>query len=320
MALTRRRFVAAAGLGAALPVGGRAQALRPLTLQAAGGSGAEVIGYFVAMDKGWYRDEGLDLKYLPGAPDLAPETALLTNRVDVALFAAERALRAITLRKAPLVIVGTQFQRTPLGVVSLANRPIRAPKDLVGKTLAVPPADRSAVEAMLRLNGVDAATVRIVPHADDPTPLLRGEIDASLDVTTRLPFILKTRGAQASSFLLADFRLPLFDGVVVVRKDTLASRRADLIGFLRASRKGWDENFRDAAAYPPKFAESGLKESGRSIDNEIYVNGAQKSLIQHPKGVFTMSEASIRACVDALRALDIPAQRAHFDATLLAKV
>ena len=135
-----------------------------------------------------------------------------------------------------------------------------------------------------------------------------------------MPFTIKSKGAEATSFLLADFKLPLFNDVVVVTKQTLATRRADLIGFLRASRKGWDENFKDAAAYPPKYADSWFKGTGRSIDNEVYFNGAQKSLIQHPKGVFTMSEESIKACIDALKAVDVKADRSHFDTTLLEKV
>jgi ABC-type nitrate/sulfonate/bicarbonate transport system substrate-binding protein len=321
MSPSRRRFVgSAAALGLSSPLPGHAQAARTLTLQAAGLGDAEAIGYFVALEKGWFREEGLELKFLPGGPEAPPEAAVQSGRAEVGLATLEGVIRAITVQKAPLVIIGAQFQKNPIGIVSLANRPIRSPRDLVGKTLAVTVADRPAVDALFALNGVDPAKVRIVPYANDPRPLLKGEIDAALDVTTRAPFTVKTGGGQASSFLLADFRLPPFGDVLVVKRDTLAARRADLVGFLRAGRRGWDENFRDAAAYPPKYAETWFKGAGRSIDSEIYVNGAQKSLIQHPKGVFTMSEASIKACIDALRALDIKAERSHFDTTLLARV
>ena len=40
-------------------------------------------------------------------------------------------------------------------MISLAERPVRTPKDLVGKVLAVPPVNQVSVEAMLALNGVD---------------------------------------------------------------------------------------------------------------------------------------------------------------------
>lgn len=321
MTVSRRRFLAsAAAFGAASPLAARAQSVRPLTLQAAWINDAEFMGYFIAMEKGWYREEGLELKYLPGGPDVIPEASVLSNKADVALSTVETVIKAITTQKAPLVIIGAQYQKNPIGIVSLASKPIRTPQDMVGKTIAVPPVNRLTVEALLKLNGIDKAKVRIVPYAYDPTPLLKGEIDASLDFTTNVPYTIRTKGAEATSFLLADFKLPLFNDVVVVKKDTLAKRRGDLVGFLRASRRGWDENFKDTAAYPPKYADSWFKGTGRTIDNEIFFNGAQKSLIQHPKGVFTMTEESIRACIEALKAVDLKADRSHFDTTLIEKL
>lgn len=321
MTLHRRHFLqAAAGLGLSAPVLGRAQALRPFTLQAAWINDAEFMGYFVAIDKGFYKAEGLDLKYLPGGPDVIPEGSVLSGKADVALSTVETVVSAIVKQKAPLVIIGAQYQKNPVGIVSLASKPIRTPADLVGRTLAVPPVNRLTVEAMLKLNGIDKGKVRIVPYAYDPTPLLKGEIDASLDFTTNVPYTLKTKGQEAASFLLADFKLPLFNDVVVVTRDTLARRRTDLVAFLRASRKGWDENFKDTALYPPQFKDSWFKGTGRSIDNEVYFNGAQKPLITHPNGIFSMTDEAIAACIGALNAVGVKAERSHFDTSLLGAI
>ena len=321
MTPSRRTFLgSAAALGLAHPLAARSQTLRPLTLQAAWINDAEFMGYFIAMEKGWYKDEGLELKYLPGGPDVIPEASVLSKKADVALSTVETVIKAITTQKAPLVIIGAQYQKNPIGIVSLASKPIRTPKDLIGKTVAVPPVNRLTVEAMLKLNGIDKSKVRIVPYAYDPTPLLKGEIDASLDFTTNVPYTIKTKGAEATSFLLADFKLPLFNDVVVVTRDTLAKRRSDLVGFLRASRKGWIENFKDTAAYPPKYADSWFKGTGRTIDNEVYFNGAQKALIEHPQGIFAMTDEAINACIAALKAVDLKADRSHFDTTLLKSI
>ena len=322
MTLFRRHALlagAAAGLAAASP-SARAQGLRALTLQAAWINDAEFMGYYVAMEKGWYQAEGLDLKYLPGGPDVIPEASVLSKKADVALSTVETVINAITTQRAPLVIIGAQYQKNPIGIVSLASKPIRTPAEMIGKTIAVPPVNRLTVEAMLKLNGIDKSRVRIVPYAYDPTPLLKGEIDASLDFTTNMPYTIKSKGQDAVSFLLADFKLPLFNDVVVVTRDTLARRRADLVGFLRASRKGWDENFKDPAAYPPKYMETWFKGTGRSLDNEIYFNRAQAALMQHPKGVFALTPEAIQGCMDALNEVGIKAAQEHFDTSLLAEI
>lgn len=318
MTLTRRHLLASTAL--AVPALARAQAPRPLTLQAAWVNDAEFMGYFIGIDTGLYRAQGLELKYLSGGPDVIPEASVLSGKAEVALTTVETAIKAITTQKAPLVIIGAQYQKNPIGVVSLASKPVRTPAELVGKTVAVPPVNRLTVEALLKLNGIDKAKVRIVPYAYDPTPLLRGEIDATLDFTTNVPYTLKTKGAEAVSFLLADHKLPLFNDVVVVTRDTLARRRADLVAFLRASRQGWDENFKDPAGWPPKFKDSWFKGTGRSIENEVFFNQAQQPLMQHPDGVFALTGEAVAACVGALNAVGIKAAATHFDASLLKEI
>ncbi len=286
-------------------------------MQAAWVNDAEFMGYFVALDKGYYKAEGLDLTYLSGGPDVIPETSLLSKKADVALSTVETTIKAITEQKAPLVIIGAQYQKNPVGIVSLASKPLKTPADLVGKTIAVPPVNRLTVEAMLKLNGIDKSKVKIVPYAYDPTPLLKGEIDGSLDFTTNVPFTIKSKGQDATSFLLADFKLPLFNDVVIVTQDTLKTRRKELVAFLRASRKGWAENFKDTAAYPPKFKDTWFKGTGRSVENEVFFNGAQKPLIEHPAGVFSMSDEAIANCIAALNEVNVKATKAHFDTSLL---
>ena len=59
-----------------------------------------------------------------------------------------------------------------------------------------------SVNAMLQINGIDPAQVNIVPYAYDPTPLIQGEIDASLDFTTNVPYTISQQGVEAVSFLL----------------------------------------------------------------------------------------------------------------------
>jgi len=321
MTSNRRSFLqTAAVMGAVSPMAVWSQTAAKLTLQAAWVNDAEFMGYFIAMDNGYYKAEGLELKYLSGGPDVIPEASLLSKKADVALTTVETAIKAITDQKAPLVIIGAQYQKNPVGIVSLASKPLKTPADLVGKTIAVPPVNRLTVEAMLILNGIDKSKVKIVPYAYDPTPLIKGEIDGSLDFTTNVPFTIKSKGQDATSFLLADFKLPLFNDVIVVTKDTLKNRRKDLVAFLRASKKGWIENFKDTAAYPPKFKDTWFKGTGRSVENELFFNQAQKPLIEHPAGIFSMSDEAIANCIAALNAVNVKASKVHFDTSLLKEI
>ncbi len=319
--IDRRRLMALMGATVAAPLfTRRGRAASPLTMQAAWINDAEFCGYFAAIDNGYYADEGLDLTYLSGGPDLIPESSIIAGKADLALTTPDTTIKAIAEQGAKFKIIGAQYQKNPHGIISLAKNPINTPQDLVGKTLAVPPVNVISVEVMLRANGIDRSQVNIVPYAYDPTPLIKGEIDASLDFTTNVPFTLKQQGAEAVSFLLYDFGYTIFNDTVVVTEETLAAKRKELVSWLRASRKGWEENLKDPAAYPPKFAETWFKGTGRSIENEIYFNTAQKPLVEAPGGILSMSEEGITKTIESLAQIGIKGTRDMFDTTLLEEV
>ncbi|WP_395660854.1 ABC transporter substrate-binding protein [Aestuariivirga sp.] len=322
LAIDRRKFLKlSAAASAAATLGGRAaSAGTPMTMQAAWINDAEFAGYFAAIDKGYYSAEGMDLTYLPGGPDVIPESTIIAGKADLALTTPDTTIKAISEQGAKFKIIGAQYQKNPIGIVSLASKPIKTPQDLVGKTLAVPPVNVISVEAMLKLNNIDKAQVNIVPYAYDPTPLIKGEIDASLDFTTNVPFTIKQAGPEAVSFLLYDFGFTIFNDTVVVTEDTLNAKRKELVSWLRASRKGWDENFVDPAAFPPMWADTWFKGTGRTVENEIYFNTAQKPLMVNDGGIFAMSEESIEKNIKALSEVGIKATRDMFDTTLLAEI
>ena len=181
-------------------------AARIIRLQSPWINDAEFIGYFIAVENGYYKDVGLNFEYLPGGPEIVADSMLISKRAEIALTTPDVTINAISKEGAPLKIVGTQYQKNPLGIVSLEENNIRVPKDLLGKTLAVPPANHITINAFLKINGIGKDDVRIVPYQYDPTPLLNGEVDATLDFVTNVPFTIQERGGRPTSFLLYDCR------------------------------------------------------------------------------------------------------------------
>ncbi|MCB1376970.1 MAG: ABC transporter substrate-binding protein [Alphaproteobacteria bacterium] len=320
--INRRHFLGAAAAGFAatsLPLRAYAKT-SALTMQAAWINDAEFTGYFLGLDQGYYTDAGLDLTYLSGGPDVIPESTIIAGRADLALTTPDTTIKAIAEQGAPFKIIGAQYQKNPIGIVSLAKNPINEPKDLIGKTLAVPPVNVISVQAMLKMNDIDPAQVNIVPYAYDPTPLIKGEIDASLDFTTNVPFTISQAGEEATSFLLYDFGYTIYNDTVVVTESVLSEKRDQLRAWLAASRKGWEENLADTAIWPPKFADTWFKGTGRSIENELYFNAAQKPLIESHEGIFSLTGDSIEKCLSALGKVGITGSHDMFDTSLLAEI
>ena len=321
--LTRRTLCRSLGMGALAACTGtrvRAAASNALSMQAAWVNDAEFMGYFVGLQTGLYKANNVDLTYLSGGPDVIPESALLASKAAIALTTPGTTIRAIASQGAKFKIIGAQFQKNPIGVVSLASNPIRTPKALEGKILAVPPVNMAGVLGMLKVNGIAKSSVRIVPYQFDPTPLIKGEIDASVDFVTDVPYTIQLAGKQTVSFLLYDYGVTEFGDTVTVTEEYLAANRPLLVRWLKASRAAWTLNFNDPAKYPAEFKDSWLKGTGRATGNDIYTNQADKPLMESPNGIFSMSEAGIAANVGYLKSIGVAADRSMFDTTLLGEV
>lgn len=319
--MNRRHFLGAGAGAAALPfLPLRAHASTPFTMQSAWINDAEFAGYFVGQDQGYYEAEGLDLTYLSGGPDVIPEGQIIAGRADLSLTTPDTTIKAIAEQGAAFKIIGAQYQKNPIGIVSLARSPILTPQDMIGKTIAVPPVNTISVEAVLAINGIERSQVNIVPYSYDPTPLIRGEIDASLDFTTNVPYTIQTMGEEAVSFLLYDYGFTIYNDTVVVTEDTLRTRRAELVGWLRASRRGWVENFEDPGLWPPRWMDTWFAGTGRSLENELFFNRAQQPLMNSSAGYLAMTEEGIAANLEALARVGINGTRDMFDTTLLEEI
>jgi ABC-type nitrate/sulfonate/bicarbonate transport system substrate-binding protein len=205
--MSRRQFgKTAAALGAGAVAGVLptpfAAAADTLNFQSVWLNDPEFLGYMIAIDNGYYSAEGLTVNYMSGGPNLIPEGALLSGKADIALTNIVTTATAVVEKGAPLAIIGTQYQKSPVGVISLASSNIVSPKDLIGKTVACPPLSKNAFNAILAIAGIAQDKIRVVPYTFDPTPLIDGNVDAVIDFVTQIPFLVEQKsGKKASSFL-----------------------------------------------------------------------------------------------------------------------
>jgi len=298
----------------------RVFALDKLNFQSIWLNDPEFIGYMIAIDNGYYAAEGLSVNYIPGGPDVIPEGALLSGKADISLTHLTGVVKAVTEKGAPLKVIGTQYQKSPVGVISLEQSNIRQPKHLIGKTVACPPLSIATFLAMLKVNGVPKEKVRVVPYTFSPAPLVKGEVDAVVDFVIELPFLAEQKsGKKTSYFLVWDAGMPLFIDLVTVTSDTLKNKRGQLVKFLRASRKGWAENNADPAKYPAKYSNTWFKGNGSSLEAENFHNKAQIPFMANPKGLFALDTGAIDASLAALERVGLKGSRDIFDLTLLAE-
>jgi NitT/TauT family transport system substrate-binding protein len=123
--------------GAAMALSlGSAQAADKVTIQLKWVAQAQFAGYFVAKEKGFYKDAGLDVTIKPGGPDVAPPQVIAGGGADVVVDWMPSAL-ASREKGVPLVNISQTFKKSGLELTCRAETGIKKPTDLKGKVTGV---------------------------------------------------------------------------------------------------------------------------------------------------------------------------------------
>ena len=224
--------------------------------------------YWVALEKGYYRQRGLDvdMQNSKGSGDSIAKVD--TGRADVGL-ADSAVVIASAARGTRIKVVGMVFDKSPLNIWSRKDAPITKPKDLEGKSVAAPPGDgqRQMFPAFARLHGIDqnkVTWVNVEPAAKVPA-LAEKRVDAVADYTTGMPFYEKAIG-KGNAIMLpwADHGFDMYSMSIIASEKTMKERGPVLKAFLEASYLGWRDVMSD-----PKSALEIFKKRVPEIDLSI---------------------------------------------------
>ena len=224
--------------------------------------------YWVALDKGYYKQPGLDvtMENSKGSGDSIAKVS--TGRADIGLADAAVVIASLS-RGADVKVVGMVFDKTPLNVWSRKDAPITEPKQLEGKTVAAPPgaSQRQMFPAFAKLAGIDASKVTWVnvEPAAKIAALAEKRVDAVADYTTGLPFYEKAMGkGNAIAMPWAKFGFDMYSMSIMASGKTMKERPKVLRAFLEASYLGWQDVMKD-----PKGALEIFKKRVPEIDLSI---------------------------------------------------
>ena len=282
-----------------------------IVVQASWINDAEFIGYFAAMDEGHYARAGISVDHRPGYSGLVPEMAVLEGEAQLALTSPESVSATVARTGAELRIIAAQFQKSPLSLVSSAAAPLHSAQDLLGKVIAVPPANKPLVDWLIRDSGIDADAVQLVTYDHTPARLMASEFDGFVDFAVDCSFHFSRQNYAAQSVLLHDLGARLFNNVVVVTADFLDRHRELLLRWLHASREGWQDNARDLSRFPRSLRRAYLT-TERSEEAEVHANQVFAALMGAPVSYFSMSKQAIAENEHTLAGLNLPSSGLFF--------
>jgi diguanylate cyclase (GGDEF)-like protein/PAS domain S-box-containing protein len=198
----------------------------------------QFAGYYAAVEKGFYKQEGLDVRLHAGDPQHQPVPEVLSGRAQYAEGNSEILFQR--LQGAPLVALAAIFQHSPSILLVRRDSGIASVHDLIGKRVMLMNLTQDADFLTMFLNeGVSLAQVHLIPSSYNIDDLITGKVDAFNSYSTNEPYYLKQRGIPYTIIDPINYRIDFYSDVLFTTETELRNHPKRVEAMRRATLKGW---------------------------------------------------------------------------------
>ncbi|RKJ17281.1 myristoyl transferase, partial [Butyricicoccus sp. 1XD8-22] len=217
--------------------------LTPVTLQLKWVPQAQFAGYFVALEKGYYEEEGLDVTIAPGGPDIVPEQQVANGAAQIGVDWVA-SLLPHQEQGMPLVQIAQIYQNSGLQLVSMKDSGIETPEDLAGKNVGNwMGGNEFELLALFDKYGLDPnSDFNFVKQAFTMDQFLTGELDAASVMTYNEYHVVLESGVPASDLNIIDMNeegVAMLEDNLFANSEWLEDNKEVAAKFVKASIKGW---------------------------------------------------------------------------------
>ncbi len=205
---------------------------------------------YTAIERGYYEEEGLNvqIRFPSNANDALSMVA--AGKAEIGMYYQQDLIQAVANQKAPIRSIGAIVQ-SPLNIIlSLKEKNITSPKDMVGKTIGYGGTvlSESLVKCMMESVGADASDVNLIDVGFDlMSSMTTGNVDATIGclVNHEVPQ-LENEGFEVNYFMVNGYGIPNYYEEVFLANNTMIEQEPEVLeGFLRASAKGFEDFKKD---------------------------------------------------------------------------
>jgi len=202
---------------------------------------AQFSGHYVADSMGYYKENGLDVKVNPGGPNISPIQMVVTGTDDFGITSGNQIILARE-QGVPVVAIAVIFQKSPISIVSLKDKNIESPKDLVNKRVGIVYSDDDEIifKALLRKEELKDSNVFTEARIFDLSQLRAGKIDAEVVYENNEVYLLNKEGYSTNLIRPRDYGINFY-GDTIFTTEKMIKENPELVDkFIDATIKGWD--------------------------------------------------------------------------------
>lgn len=196
----------------------------------------QFAGYYMAHEKGFYREAGLDVTIQEGGPTSEVEKEVAAGRAD---FGTGTSALLLNLAKGEdFVVIGQVFQHSPAILLTPRKTGIRSVTDMSGKRFMYAN-QHGDMRALLKNYLITEEQIIKVPHQGDPHDLIEGKADVMLAYSFNEPYILELAGEPYLTFSPMSFGIDFYGDNFFATGETVREKPELVSAFRKASLRGW---------------------------------------------------------------------------------
>ncbi|MDD7794307.1 ABC transporter substrate-binding protein [Clostridium sp. 'White wine YQ'] len=233
---------------------------------------SQFMGYYVAKEKGYYKDAGLDVEILPGGSDIIPEQNVYNGAADIGVTWVS-SLMTYQAQGYELQEVAQVFQKSGLLLTSKKSAGINSPADLKGKKVANWfGGNEYEILALLKKYNLDKEKdLKLVQQDYTMDQLKEGSVDAASAMTYNEFGLLLESGISKDDLNVIDMNkegVAMLEDCLFVNSKWASENKDTVVSFLKASIKGWQDATKD-----PEAAGKTVYDVDKSVslDHQVYM-------------------------------------------------
>jgi NitT/TauT family transport system substrate-binding protein len=239
---------------------------------------AQFAGFYAAVEKGFYKEAGLDVEIRPGGSDFPAVQMVASGSEDFGVTGADQILLGRE-KGVPVTAISTIYRETPFVLFSLKSSGITTMKDLEGKQVGVKLGGNEELtyRAMVKSAGIDASKIKEMPIKFDLSPLLSGQVKVWPGYVINEVLAVKEGGQEVNIIKPKDNGINFYADTLFT-KQSLIDKDPELVkSFVQASMKGWEyamKNPEEAAGFGLQYGDT-LK-----LEHEVSMMKASIPMLQ----------------------------------------
>jgi len=229
--------------------------LTPVTVQLSWTHQAEFAGFYAAEQQGYFRDEGLEVNFLEGGPEVDFIKPVADGRAQFGIAQPADLILARAAGK-PVRSIAVIFRRSPIVFISLENSGITRPQDFLGKKVRTALTVDQTLRAMMAKEGISPAQYERVYLPSDVGQFASGDVPVWGGFINVFVLEVQRAGYKVNIVSPDDYGVHFY-GDTLITTDSMIQENPDVVQrFMRATLKGWTyalENPEAVGAYIGKY-------------------------------------------------------------------